>query len=171
MCFFSSCPLSNSVRIGLCLSDKNLCKHFSSISSFFFLKRIFFLSFGFFCLCYLSRVHGCMPRKRKIYIESSRFFCLHCVSRMCFPCCFLFRTDFLYSIWDHLIQKDFKGVHMIRLCLLRFMDYTTEVILNELQKNNVDMDMKTLSYHISYVQEQHETSYNRMAARINPKGI
>ena len=60
---------------------------------------------------------------------------------------------------------------MMRLCLLRFMDYTTEVILNELQKNNVDMDMKTLSYHISYVQEQHETSYNRMAARINPKGI
>ena len=33
------------------------------------------------------------------------------------------------------------------------------------------MDMKTLSYHISYLLKQHETSYNQMAAPINPDEI
>ena len=46
-----------------------------------------------------------------------------------------------------------------------------EVILDELRKNNVDIDMKTLYYHISYLLKQHETSYNQMAARINPDEI
>ena len=33
------------------------------------------------------------------------------------------------------------------------------------------MDMKTLSYDISYLLKQHETSYNLTAARINPDEI
>ena len=46
-----------------------------------------------------------------------------------------------------------------------------EVILDKLRKNNVDIDMKTLFCHISYFLKQHETSYNQMAARINPDEI
>ena len=33
------------------------------------------------------------------------------------------------------------------------------------------MDMKTLSYFISYLLKQHETSYNLTAARVNPDEI
>ena len=58
-----------------------------------------------------------------------------------------------------------------RLYSLRFMHCTMEVILDELRKNNVDIDMKTLYYHISYLLKQHETSYNQMSARINPDEI
>ena len=30
-----------------------------------------------------------------------------------------------------------------------------EIILDELQKNNVDIDMRTLSHHVNYLLEKH----------------
>ena len=42
-----------------------------------------------------------------------------------------------------------------------------ELILGELQKNNVDIDMRTLSYHTSYLlTKHHEMTYNKMVARV-----
>ena len=43
-----------------------------------------------------------------------------------------------------------------------------ELILEELQKNNVDIDMRTLSYHISYLLKRHGVTYNEMVARVKP---
>ena len=46
-----------------------------------------------------------------------------------------------------------------------------EVILNELQKNGVDIDMRTLSHHIKYLLERHEALYNQMILNVNPNEI
>ena len=43
-----------------------------------------------------------------------------------------------------------------------------ELILDELQKNIVDIDMRTLSYHTSYLVKHHEMTYNEMIARVRP---
>ena len=45
-----------------------------------------------------------------------------------------------------------------------------ELILDELQKNNVDIDMRTLSYHTytSYLLKHHEMTYKEMVARVKP---
>ncbi len=37
-----------------------------------------------------------------------------------------------------------------------------EVILDELQKNNVDIDMGTLSYYMNYLLDKHESMYQSM---------
>ena len=42
-----------------------------------------------------------------------------------------------------------------------------EVIVNELRKNNVDVDVQILSQHIHYVLGVHEDLYNEMANRLN----
>ncbi len=42
-----------------------------------------------------------------------------------------------------------------------------EVILDELQRNNVDIDMRTLSYHLSYLMNRHKTVYNRLVTCVN----
>ena len=46
-----------------------------------------------------------------------------------------------------------------------------EVILNELQKNGVDIDMITLSHHINCLLERHEALYNQMILNVNPNEI
>jgi hypothetical protein len=46
-----------------------------------------------------------------------------------------------------------------------------EVILNELQKNGVDIDMRTLSHHINCLLERHEELYNQMILNVNPNEI
>jgi hypothetical protein len=43
-----------------------------------------------------------------------------------------------------------------------------EVILNELQKNGVDIDMRTLSHHVNFLLECHEALYNQMILNVNP---
>ena len=43
-----------------------------------------------------------------------------------------------------------------------------EVIVDELRKNNVNIDAATLLRHINYVFDGHEGMYNVMVARINP---
>ena len=39
-----------------------------------------------------------------------------------------------------------------------------DVIFDELQRNNVDIDMRTLSYHITYCLEHHESTFRTMYA-------
>ena len=43
-----------------------------------------------------------------------------------------------------------------------------EVILDELRKNNIDMDMNTLSFYIKSNLEQHKPMFNNMAMTITP---
>ena len=59
-------------------------------------------------------------------------------------------------------MKGLTGTRAIRLCSLRFVHCTMEVILDELRKNNVDIDMTTLSYHIHQCLEQYKTMYEQM---------
>ena len=42
-----------------------------------------------------------------------------------------------------------------------------EVIVNELRKNNADIDKKTLSHHINYVLDRHGKLYDEMAERLD----
>ena len=42
-----------------------------------------------------------------------------------------------------------------------------EVILDELQKNNVNIDVTILSQHVNYMLGIHEDMYNEMANRLN----
>ena len=43
--------------------------------------------------------------------------------------------------------------------------------MDELQKNNVDIDKKTLSHHINYVLGRHEKLYGEMAERLGPEEL
>ena len=43
-----------------------------------------------------------------------------------------------------------------------------EVVLDELRKNNVDIDMTTVSYHMHQCLEQYKTMYEEMATRVEP---
>ena len=43
-----------------------------------------------------------------------------------------------------------------------------EVILNELQKNGVDIDMRTLSYYVNFLLERHEAMYNQILPLLWP---
>ena len=49
------------------------------------------------------------------------------------------------------------------LCLLWLRQYAMEVIVDELRKNNVDIDMAVLSYHIHQCFKQYKTMYEQMA--------
>ena len=40
-----------------------------------------------------------------------------------------------------------------------------EVILDELQKNNVDIDMRTLSHHVNYLLDKHGDIYQSIVSR------
>ncbi len=42
-----------------------------------------------------------------------------------------------------------------------------EVILDELQKNNVDIDMRTLSYHLNYLMSRHKRIYTHVVRCVN----
>jgi hypothetical protein len=44
-----------------------------------------------------------------------------------------------------------------------------EVILDELRKNDVDIDMRTLSHHVNCLLERHETLYNQVTLDVNPE--
>ena len=46
-----------------------------------------------------------------------------------------------------------------------------EVIVDELRKNNVDVDIQTLSQHINYVLAHHGQLYDEMAERLGPDGL
>jgi hypothetical protein len=47
------------------------------------------------------------------------------------------------------------------------MDY----IFDELQRNDIAIDMHTLSHHIKYVTQQHDSVYNDMMVHINRDNI
>ena len=59
----------------------------------------------------------------------------------------------------------------IRLCSLRFMHSTMEDILDELRKNNVDIDILILSQRINYVLDHHEKLYSEMAERLSSEEL
>ena len=40
-----------------------------------------------------------------------------------------------------------------------------EIILDELQKNNVDIDMRTLSHHVNYLLDKHGDIYQSIVSR------
>ena len=40
-----------------------------------------------------------------------------------------------------------------------------EIILDELQKNNVDIDMRTLSHHVNYLLDKHGDMYQSIVSR------
>jgi hypothetical protein len=44
-----------------------------------------------------------------------------------------------------------------------------EVILVELRKNYVDIDMRTLSHHVKYLPERHRALCNQVTLNVNPE--
>ena len=46
-----------------------------------------------------------------------------------------------------------------------------EVIVDELQRNNIDIDIRTLSHYIKGILERHEALYGDIAARLNPEDL
>ena len=44
-----------------------------------------------------------------------------------------------------------------------------EVIVDELRKNNVDIDILVLSQRINYALDRHEKLYDEMAERLGPR--
>ena len=46
-----------------------------------------------------------------------------------------------------------------------------EVIVDELRKNNVDVDVPILSQHINYVLARHGKLYDEMAERLGPEEL
>ena len=46
-----------------------------------------------------------------------------------------------------------------------------EVIVDELRKNNADVDKRILSEHINYVLAHHEKLYGEMAERLGPEEL
>jgi carbon starvation protein CstA len=54
--------------------------------------------------------------------------------------------------------------HVVFICCFVAM----EVILDELQTQSVDIDMRTLSHHVNYLLEGHKALYNQMVVNVNP---
>ena len=46
-----------------------------------------------------------------------------------------------------------------------------EVIVDELRKNNVDIDVAILSQQVNYVLDRHEKLYGEMAERLSPEEL
>ena len=46
-----------------------------------------------------------------------------------------------------------------------------EVIVNELQRNGVNIDKTTLSHHISEILARHRELYSEIAARVNSEDV
>ena len=46
-----------------------------------------------------------------------------------------------------------------------------EVIVDELQRNNIDIDIRKLSHHINEIIDRHEALYGEMAVRLNPEDL
>ncbi len=46
-----------------------------------------------------------------------------------------------------------------------------DLILDELQRNNVEIDMSTLSHHINYLIERHKRAYGNMVRQVNRENI
>ena len=46
-----------------------------------------------------------------------------------------------------------------------------EVIVDELRKNNIDIDIPVLSRQINYILDRHEKLYDGMAERLGPKEL
>ena len=99
----------------------------------------------------IRRAHGC-AQKFRLFLFT-----------MCFHLLLSISDGILYSILDYVILKGFNGTGAIRLCSLRFMHCTMEVILDELRKNNVDIDIVILSQRINYVIDRHEKLYGETA--------
>ena len=57
------------------------------------------------------------------------------------------------------------------MCLFRLWQYAMEVIMDGLQKNNVDIDMAILSQRINYVLVRHGELYDEMAERLGPQEL
>ena len=49
--------------------------------------------------------------------------------------------------------------------------YAMEVIVDELRKNDIDVDVQILSQHINYVLTHHGQLYDEMAERLGPDGL
>ncbi len=46
-----------------------------------------------------------------------------------------------------------------------------DLILDELQRNNVEIDMSTVLHHINYLIERHEWAYGNMVRQANRENI
>ena len=46
-----------------------------------------------------------------------------------------------------------------------------EVIVNELQRNDIDIDKRTLSHHINEILDRHGELYGEIAARVNSEDL
>ena len=57
------------------------------------------------------------------------------------------------------------------MCLFWLWQYAMEVIMDGLQKNNVDIDMAILSQRINYVLVRHGKLYDEMAERLGPQEL
>ena len=57
------------------------------------------------------------------------------------------------------------------LCLFWLWRFATEVIVDELRKNDVNIDATTLSRHINDILDRHETLYDEIAVRLNPEDL
>ena len=57
--------------------------------------------------------------------------------------------------------------HVVFICCFISM----EVILDELQAQGVEIDMRTLSHHVNDLLEGRETMYNQMVVSVNPNEI
>lgn len=60
---------------------------------------------------------------------------------------------------------------MLARCAVSYFGLGTycmmDVILDELQNGGIDIDMKTLSYHINHSLEEYKTLYEQMAIRVD----
>ena len=59
-------------------------------------------------------------------------------------------------------------VNYFIFCIHFVVVSTMEVVLDELRKNDVDIDMTTVSYHIRHCLGQYKTMYEQMAIRVGP---
>ena len=74
-------------------------------------------------------------------------------------------------LWSCMWFFTYIWIKYFTFCIHFVVVSVMEVIVDELRKNNVDVDIQTLSQHINYVLARHGQLYDEMAERLDSDGL
>ena len=141
-------------------------KYFSTWATMaaYLLNSAFFLSQNLFCRAATFALLSFLISK-KIWFGNSR--------QVCFEWCFDLRFWF-FGEFILILQSRFTifVINVFNYSTAYFLltlvgQYGMEVFVDELGKNNVDIDLRTLSQHNSYILDSHKELYSDMAECVN----
>ena len=86
---------------------------------------------------------------------------------------FILSWNYNYLTWRFVLYIIIVfNYNQVRIsCLFWLWQYATEVIVDELRKNDVNIDATTLSHHINDILNRHEELYREVGPKLGPKKL